>query len=130
MGTRVMRIWDVSPTILCRQHLLGEHRELRALWHILTLDKKGYARHPETPRWRGKPRALYLRLRHEAQVAEMARRGYNHASPLDPLLATGAAVQTDYVDSPARQLMLPRGKGCACLVHDTATESPGSVEPA
>lgn len=109
-----MRIWDVSPAILCRQHLLGEHRELHALWQILTLDKKGYARHPETLRWRGKQRALFLR--HEAQVAEMARRGYNHASPLDPRRATGAAVQTDYVDSPARQLMLLAAKGCECVI--------------
>lgn len=109
-----MRIWDVPPEILCRQHLLGEHRELHALWTILTNDRRGYARHPETLRWRGKLAALYAR--HEALVAEMARRGYRHASPLDSHLATGASVQTEYVDSPEEQMRILRGKGCACAV--------------
>jgi hypothetical protein len=43
-----MRIWDISPKRLCRNHLLGEHRELHAVWSVLTKGKKGYARHPET----------------------------------------------------------------------------------
>ena len=42
-----MRIWDVPPECLCRQHLLGEHRELHAIWTILTTGKTGYTRHPE-----------------------------------------------------------------------------------
>jgi hypothetical protein len=77
-----MRIWDVSPAILCRQHLLGEHRELHGLWNILTQGKAGYSRHPETVRWRGKLAALYRR--HEALVEEMDQRDYRHASPLEP----------------------------------------------
>ena len=109
-----MRIWDVSPSILCRAHLLGEHRELHAIWTVLTQEKSGYARHPETIRWRGKLAALYLR--HDALVEEMTRRGYTHASPLDPLLATGDAVQTDFVDAPERQLEILREKGCDCAV--------------
>ena len=48
-----MRIWDVSPKKLCRHHLLGEHRELHAIWSVLVNGKMGYARHPETLRWRG-----------------------------------------------------------------------------
>lgn len=126
-----MRIWDLPPSLLCRQHLLGEHRELHGLWQILTLDKKGYALHPETLRWRGKLRALWLR--HEAQVAEMARRGYRHASPLDPLLATGAAIQDEYVDSPERQRALLLAKGCACAVGEpgaTLAEANRSGAPA
>ncbi len=31
-----MRIWDIPPKLLCRNHLLGEHRELHAIWSILT----------------------------------------------------------------------------------------------
>jgi len=27
-----MRIWDIPPKRLCRSHLLGEHRELHAIW--------------------------------------------------------------------------------------------------
>lgn len=109
-----MRIWDLSPTELCRQHLLGEHRELHALWQILTEGRRGYAHHPETRRWRGKLHALYVR--HQALVAEMQRRGYRHDSPLDPSLATGDAIQDDYVDTPDRQRSILRTKGCRCAV--------------
>jgi hypothetical protein len=35
---------------LCRQHLLGEHRELPANRRTIVDDKVGDARHPETPR--------------------------------------------------------------------------------
>lgn len=109
-----MRIWDLPPERLCRQHLLGEHRELHALWTILSTGRAGYANHPETRRWRGKLAALFAR--HEALVAEMERRGYRHGSPLDPHLATGCAVQTDYVDRPEVQRDLLRAKGCDCAV--------------
>lgn len=107
-----MRIWDVSPSCLCRQHLLGEHRELHALWTVLTEDRVGYRKHPETQRWEGKLAALYLR--HEALVEEMTRRGYNHRSPLDPACATGLSEQLAYVDLPAVQLELLSAKGCEC----------------
>jgi hypothetical protein len=119
-----LRIWDLDPDCLCRRHLLGEHRELHAVWTILTEDRRGYRRHPETLRWEGKLAALYRR--HEALVAEMARRGYRHASPLDHALATGAAVQDVYVDSPARQRELLREKGCECAVEQV----PGQAESA
>ena len=109
-----MRVWDVSPTVLCRQHLLGEHRELHALWTILSDTRRGYQHHPETIRWRGKLAALYAR--HELLVAEMVRRGYRHASPLDPSRATGSAVQNVYVDPPERQLELLQAKPCDCLL--------------
>lgn len=109
-----MRIWDLAPERLCRQHLLGEHRELHGLWAVLTLGKTGYARHPETRRWEGRLAALYAR--HEALVAEMARRGYMHRTPLDPALATGEPVQTVFVDTPEEQEVILRQKGCDCRV--------------
>ena len=114
-----MRIWDIDPRFLCRSHLLGEHRELHGLWNILTQDKRGYRRHPETIRWEGKLAALFTR--HEALVQEMTRRGYRHATPLDRALATGAALQDDYIDTPAAQRKLLRTKGCACFQVDPAT---------
>lgn len=107
-----MRIWDLPPVGLCRQHLLGEHRELHGLWNILTRDLAGYRRHPETRRWKGKLAALYRR--HEALVAEMERRGYRHRSPLDLELATGSDRQEAYVDSPAEQRRLLASKPCGC----------------
>jgi len=109
-----MRIWDLDPAGLCRAHLLGEHRELHAVWSILTRDRRGYRHHPETRRWEGRLAALYAR--HEALVTEMTRRGYRHASPLDRALATGAAVQDRFVDPPRRQRELLRTRGCGCRV--------------
>lgn len=87
----LMRIWDIKPSVLDRQRLLGEHRELHAIWNIITQNKKGYSQHPETKRWVGKLLALYLR--HEELVTEMIRRGYNHRSPLDRELAIGQKIQ-------------------------------------
>ncbi|NOT23776.1 MAG: pyrimidine dimer DNA glycosylase, partial [Nitrospiraceae bacterium] len=56
-----MRIWDISPKKLCRNHLLEEPRELHAIWSVLVNGKKGYSRHPETLRWKGKLKALFGR---------------------------------------------------------------------
>jgi hypothetical protein len=109
-----MRIWDIEPSLLCRQHLLGEHRELHAVWTILTQGKQGYVNHPETLRWRGRLAALYRR--HESLVGEMTLRGYRHATPLDGSLAQGLEVQDQYVDSPEQQAALLRAKGCDCRV--------------
>lgn len=109
-----MRIWDIEPARLCRQHLLGEHRELHGLWNILTLGKSGYSRHPETRRWEGKLAALYAR--HQALVVEMERRGYRHGTPLDATLASGSGEQDAHVDAPSAQLVILRSKGCACRV--------------
>jgi hypothetical protein len=107
-----MRVWDVDVKRLCDQHLLGEHRELHAIWSILTNGRAGYANHPETVRWRGRLAALYAR--HEQEVLEMGRRGFRHASPLDAALATGEAEQTRLVDSLEDQVARLAAKDCAC----------------
>lgn len=107
-----MRVWDVSPSRLCRQHLLGEHREIHAVWNVITLGREGYSRHPETIRWRGRLRALYER--HEAVVREMCRRGYAHRSPLDKAKARGQRTQERFVNTRREQLKILRLKGCAC----------------
>ena len=109
-----MRIWDISPGRLCRNHLLGEHRELHAIWSVLTQGKKGYSRHPETVRWAGKLKALYNR--HEQLVSEMEERGYRHRSPLDPALATGSGRQDRLVDPVGKQIEILRSKKCSCMV--------------
>jgi hypothetical protein len=110
-----MRIWDVDPALLCRSHLLGEHRELHGLWNILVHNKRGYSQHPETRRWIGKQAALFRR--HEQLVAEMTRRGYHHSSPLDPSFAIGEAIQDIFIDLPARQLEILQAKPCSCLLQ-------------
>lgn len=120
-----MRVWDLDPKMLCRQHLLGEHRELHGLWNILTRHGSvgGYSHHPETQRWRGKLMALHSR--HEALAEEMARRGYRHASALDKKLAEGTSSDQDtYVDTPEQQMQLLTEKGCDCLVQRPGEEQP------
>lgn len=107
-----MRIWDIEPKKLCRNHLLGEHRELHAIWSVLTKNKKDYSRHPETLRWRGKLKALYNR--HNKQVAEMRARGYNHYSELDKRKAAGKNRQDALITSRKGQLKLLRSKKCSC----------------
>jgi hypothetical protein len=109
-----VRIWDISPKRLCRNHLLGEHRELHAIWSVLVNGKKGYARHPETLRWKGKLKALFGR--HEALVSEMMVRGYRHRSPLSKRQARGSAAQRMFVDTPQAQIRILQGKRCLCDV--------------
>ena len=107
-----MRIWDLDPEKLCRNHLLGEHRELHALWSILSESKKGYSKHPETKRWVGKLKALYNR--HELLIKAMEKRGYKHLSPLDIKLATGEATQNKHIHSPKEQIEIIKNKKCGC----------------
>ena len=98
---------------MCRQHLLGEHRELHAIWSVITKNKKSYSRHPETLRWVGKLKALFLR--HEMLVLEMKKRGYKHISNLDKKLANGDIIQKNYINSIAEQKDILRKKSCECF---------------
>ncbi len=107
-----MRVWDIKPRSLCRQHLLGEHREIHAIWSVITKSRKGYSNHPETLRWRGKLKALYLR--HELLVNEIERRKYKHKSPLNKNLAIGRAVQKEFLHTPREQTLILKRKGCGC----------------
>lgn len=107
-----MRIWDLAPQFLCRVHLLGEHRELHALWAVITKNKKGYKNHPETKRWIGKLKALYQR--HELLVIEMQKRKYRHQSPLDQTLATGRSSQDFFLATIEEQKNILVVKACHC----------------
>jgi hypothetical protein len=109
-----MRIWDITPEKLCRNHLLGEHSELHAIWSILTNNKKGFKNHPETLRWKGKLNALFLR--NEQLVKEMKKRGYTHSSLLDKHLVTGFSIQNEYVEPLEDQIEKLKKKGCKCRV--------------
>jgi len=109
-----MRIWDIPPEKLCRNHLLGEHREIHAVWSILTRNKKAYSNHPEILRWKSKLKALYLR--HDKLVEEMKNRGYKHHTPFDPELATGDEKQDVFVVPYDEQVRVLRKKGCDCKV--------------
>lgn len=111
-----MRVWDIHPKHLCRKHLLAEHRELHGLWNILTKHKGegGYSCHPETLRWVGKRKALFLR--HEKLVKEFLNREYNHHTPLDKKYATGSASQNVFIDNLKEQKLILKNKPCECLM--------------
>ncbi len=110
-----MRVWDIHPKYLCRKHLLSEHRELHGLWNIITKHKckGGYAHHPETLRWVGKQKALYLR--HEALVREFMNRGYKHYTQLDKRSATGFDIQKVFINSISEQKLILKNKVCDCF---------------
>lgn len=105
-----MRVWDVVPPLLCRAHLLGEHREIHAVFAVITRGSEGYSRHPETQRWVGKLPALAVR--HAHVVAEMRSRGYRHASPMRA--TRGSKVQRSRLLSRDGQLARLRAKPCPC----------------
>jgi hypothetical protein len=109
-----MRVWDISPNKLCTKHLIVEHRELHGLWNILTIYKAkgGYSRHPETLRWVGKLKALFLR--HEDLVAEMLKRKYDHKSRLDKKYAKGGARQDKFINTTKEQKQILNIKNCDC----------------
>jgi len=108
-----MRIWDISPYHLCRSHLLAEHRELHAIWSIITKNKKGYFNHPETKRWKGKLKALYNR--HEEIVNEMKKRKYVHKTPLKLNKATGKDKQDEFINPVDKQIIILKNKNCDCF---------------
>jgi hypothetical protein len=97
-----MRVWDVNPGYLNRQSLLGEHTEIHALVSIIENEKRGFAHHPETVRWRQHLGAL--KLRHDLAVEEMALRGYQHHSPVG---GSGRVRWPEtFVDAPAAQFAI------------------------
>lgn len=71
------RMWMVNPKMLCRQHLLGEHKEIHQL--IGSINKgisiAGYIEKKIV-------QVKSIKQRHNDLVAEMLNRGYNHNSPL------------------------------------------------
>jgi hypothetical protein len=73
-------MWLINPTMMCRNHLLGEHLELHMLESYLKNGKniRGYIE-------KGLIDPSVLKKRHEELVKEMKRRGYNHSSQISGL---------------------------------------------
>ncbi|MDP3987464.1 MAG: pyrimidine dimer DNA glycosylase/endonuclease V [Nanoarchaeota archaeon] len=71
------RMWMVNPKKICKNHLLGEHKELHQLIGSLNKNKsvKGHIN-------RGQVEIHNIKKRHEQLVKEMLARGYRHLSPL------------------------------------------------
>lgn len=107
-----MRVWDVPVEFLCDKHLLAQHLEVHTMYSVIVNNKKGYAAHPETMRWRNNLPELVLV--HEQTAAEMTSRGMNHKSPLMP--AHIALLRSSYgvVDTVHQQINKLYMKGCLC----------------
>ncbi len=85
-------MWMVSPKLMCRQHLLGEHVELHML--VATL-KRGISIQGYLDQGLVNTRHIYRC--HDALVLEMNRRGYAHKSPLPSLRKYPIAGKVDPV---------------------------------
>jgi len=71
-----MRVWnEINPSRLCKKHLLAEHRETLCIYSVITNNKKGYSKHPETIRYRNNLSALVYR--HRQITKEARKRHYN-----------------------------------------------------
>ena len=72
-----MRMWNVSPELMCRKHLLGEHVEMHMFFSALNSGKKldGYIN-------TGLVVVHNIKHRHDELAEEMGRRGYHHNSPM------------------------------------------------
>lgn len=72
-----MRQWHVDPSILCREHLLGEHVEHHMFAGSIILEKSlaGYIA-------KGLVEIETIEDRHNELAKEMTRRGFSHDSPL------------------------------------------------
>jgi hypothetical protein len=84
-----VRMWNVPPKLLCRQHLLGEHVEMHmfAGAHRRGYNLSGYVR-------RGLLNPERLLARHVELAREIVSRGWRHQSPLEEPVLT----QVVYVD--------------------------------
>ena len=73
-----MRMWNIYPPYLCRNHLLGEHKELHMFDGCIrrTRNLRGYME-------KGLVEIHNIVDRHNELVIEMLKRGYNHQSPLE-----------------------------------------------
>jgi len=76
------RMWGVDPELMCNDHLLGEHNEMHMLREAIRKHPHGEAiaeGHAE----KQQVNTARIQSRHDALVAEMEARGFDHESPLE-----------------------------------------------
>jgi len=98
-GRSKLRVWDVPVERLCRQHLLGQHNEIHAMFSVITKGTKGWSNHPETKRWKGKLKALYLK--HNETAEESVVEGDVNGSIVEDVVSNDSqddVVQEDVID--------------------------------
>ena len=71
-------MWNVTPRLLCRRHLLGEHVEMHMFVGAILIGTslKGYLE-------KGLVEIHNIKARHSLLAEEITRRGMHHRSPLD-----------------------------------------------
>lgn len=74
-----MRMWMVSPTLLCDKHLLGEHGEIHKHRHNFVKGHRIDGR--VSPKAQIEPMAMGSR--HDELAREMETREMNHESPYE-----------------------------------------------
>jgi hypothetical protein len=76
-------MWMVDPVVMCRQHLLGEHKEIHQLIGSINagISIEGYYQ-------KNIIQLNSIKYRHYQLVQEMKKRGYNHNSPLPAIEKT------------------------------------------
>ena len=78
----MVRMWGVSPELMCNNHLLGEHNELHMIVGTIRKHPHGEAivrGHAE----KGQVDTSLIQKRHEELADEMNSRGFEHKSPLE-----------------------------------------------
>jgi hypothetical protein len=72
-----MRMWNVSPKVLCNRHLLGQHVEMHMTLGALKHGKsiQGYVD-------KGLICPSRIKLFHDATVDVMTKRGMRHSTPM------------------------------------------------
>lgn len=102
----------VDPTLLCRNHLLGEHGEIHKHRHNFV--KRHSIAGRISPIVQIVP--ALMKSRHDALAAEMVRRGHNHNSPYElpdlSYLGDAASVTAD-IDYNIADLRARCPDGCA-----------------
>jgi len=73
-----VRMWNVNPAVMCRQHLLGEHLEMHMFAGYIRCGRRlsGFIKN-------GLVEVERVKSRHDELAGEMCRRGYAHCSPLE-----------------------------------------------
>jgi hypothetical protein len=91
----MVRIWNLPVEILDDKHLLAEHLETHVAFSAIQRAGGPWYKHPQVQRFVGK--LPQLKYRHDQQVSEMRRRGWNgHKTPLpDSIPAEPYAIKAD-----------------------------------
>lgn len=78
-----MRLWMVNPELMCRQHLLGEHRECHSLAGMIAKDRRIRGTKYVTT---GLVEVHSIKSRHDELEREMINRGYHPVKPFPDVL--------------------------------------------